>query len=511
MAAIRVVLASIRFSAILYGVTVLPTQEWDKLIRSGRGDQVREILNKLPRDFPREQLAKVARLARRVNLHQLSLEYLNPIVRGNRRTLLKEATDMEKAEYAATLSFVGAQEEAKALLAGINTEKYPMALLYLSYVLFSEWDYESAIPVLKKFIENEEGDYERLIGKTNLAAAYVYERKWTEARSLIQVVAEQATRDRSMLLLANSLELQAQCMIGQGELTGVDSYLDEAERTLVGSQGLDKFFIQKWKAIAKFLMDPSRKGELLAAKSSALELRHYESVRDCDRYLAIGSQDENSLWHVYFGTPFEKFRERLLKDFPESIEVPAYYDWNLSESSPRRKAILKMEVLEKQKGLRPGLLLHRLFICFTRDFYRPSRPALVHHMVFPNEYFNPDTSPGKVHEAVRRFREWLTKSKLEISLDLNDDGYFLTATGVAIRVEAEKSNPGHLREVALTERVHAKWGFEAFTSQDAATLLEMSERNATRFLKNAVEQGEIIRERAGRKILYRVSSSKTKL
>ncbi|MCB0384157.1 MAG: hypothetical protein KDD43_02095, partial [Bdellovibrionales bacterium] len=77
-------------------------------MRSGKGHKVRQALRTLNLSrVPRSQAPIVANLAHRLNLPDLALRLLNPIVRPKDH-LDKQATPRECAEYAVALIRLGA-------------------------------------------------------------------------------------------------------------------------------------------------------------------------------------------------------------------------------------------------------------------------------------------------------------------------------------------------------------------------------------------------------------------
>src|SRR5947208_1011561 len=126
----------------------------EKEIRAGRGAEAQRALESLsPAGVPRAKLAQVAALARRAGLHAAAVRLLNPVVRplGGRAS---DATPRELAEYAASLTFLGAAEEAAILLRGI-AEPPAEASLFEAFALFAQWDYAGAIPRLVEYLAHD--------------------------------------------------------------------------------------------------------------------------------------------------------------------------------------------------------------------------------------------------------------------------------------------------------------------------------------------------------------------
>ena len=79
------------------------------------------------------------------------MKHLHLIVRPPPRSHLV-ANDAERCEYAAGLLSIGARAEALRILQEINPVKTPQTLLYSSSAHFQHWNYEAAIPLLRRYI-----------------------------------------------------------------------------------------------------------------------------------------------------------------------------------------------------------------------------------------------------------------------------------------------------------------------------------------------------------------------
>src|SRR5262249_52584108 len=120
----------------------------DSCIKEGKSAEAwRRISSAMNSRPPREYRVKLAVLARRAGKPNLALRILAPIVRPERK-LLFVPTDLEKAEYAATLSRIGAVDEALSLLNSLDGTKLPEVSAYKSLALVSHWRYAETIPLL---------------------------------------------------------------------------------------------------------------------------------------------------------------------------------------------------------------------------------------------------------------------------------------------------------------------------------------------------------------------------
>src|ERR1041385_7234845 len=105
-------------------------QKIDEFIRLGQVTHARaELRHFRQRKIPRALALSVAALARRAALPEVAIRILHPIVRPPNPSALP-ASDMEKAEYAAALTYIGASDEALGLLQRLDGEKVPAVRLY---------------------------------------------------------------------------------------------------------------------------------------------------------------------------------------------------------------------------------------------------------------------------------------------------------------------------------------------------------------------------------------------
>jgi hypothetical protein len=466
-------------------------------IRAGLGHRARRALRQVAgRKIPREKVREVANLARRANLLGLALRLLNPVVRPTGKAL-RVATDAEKAEYAASLTYVGASEEALTILRGINPRTVPDALLFQAFALFSQWDYAGAIPLLNAYLQTPGlGAYALLVGKLNLLAALVDERRHVEAENVSKEILQETEGKGFDFVRGSAWELAAQHYLFQRQWEKTEECLRQAEAILQESESLERFYVTKWTAILHFLRSgasPIALRRLEQVQEQARRLQHWETVRDCDRVIATSCQDSSLLTHVYFGTPYASLRRHLLDEYGQTVALPSSYVWQLDA---RRAADVTLDAFlgegPKHRRLKSGQLLHRLLKTLTSDFYRPVRVASAHFQLYPDDYFNPVSSPARVHEAVRRLRHWFQNERMPLTIDELGGFYRLRALGpCAVRVQREVVEP------PWVARLRAQWGEKSFSAPDAEKTLRMTGRSVRRLLKEGLERGFLTRQGNG--------------
>lgn len=476
-------------------------------IRKGDVAGARHALGELGRRrVPRVSALTVARLARRAELPALAIRVLNPIVRPGPRKEA-DATDEEKAEYAACLTKIGASEEADVLLASLSPEAVPMALLYRAFALITRWDYEGAIPLLDAFAAVRSVEpYWRIVARVNLASAHVYVHHGKQAGKLLDALLEETKRGEHSLLHGHVLDLAAVNAMQEKAWAEAESYLRRAEELASRDEGGARpFFLRKWRAV----LEASRKGPkpgaiegLRAVRREALERRHWETVRDCDRYEATVARDRALLVHLWFGTPFEKFRENMLREFGEPVAIPPEYEWRLGKAGREKAHTLDLFTGEISHGrkLKPGGLVHRTLVSLCADFYRPVRLAALHYRLYPREYYNPVSAPLRVHQALWELRQWIAKARFPLAIEEREGFYRVTTEGDC-RIRVRGGAALGAKAPALLDILRREWPAMPFSLSDASERLAVSPRSTLRIVREGIEAGEL--ERSGRAALTR--------
>lgn len=476
---------------------------WDDLIRRGRGQRVRNELRDLRREkIDRSEMVRLANLAWRVDYASFGVRLLNPLVRPSSRRPF-QCTPEEKTEYAVCLIKMGAQHEGRELLETVPAELVPRSLLFRAFALIAEWDYQAATPLLRQYTALPSlDDYQRLVGRLNLAEALIYEEAFAPAaRELALAHRAVAGNPQYRLAQGKIAELFAQSAIRQRRWEEAERHLEQASGLLEAGEALSEFFIEKWRAIAAFCRDPRTPGPLLAVRKEAVARRHWETIRQVDRVRGEFARDRKWLERVYFGTPFDRYRAKLLQECPWLEPLPDYFDWG----TPGKRLDLRAQALT-EGSLKPGKLHHRLLSTLASDLYRPFRVATLHHALYAGSYFNPQSSPAQVHQAVNRLREWLKGSRLTLNIDESRGSYSLRLPArFQLRLPQPGSSPD--REAVARLALDA-FGSDLFSVREAARVWAVSPRTAFTLLENLRTRGEVLRQGGGRSTRYRVNAQK---
>ena len=310
--------------------------EIETRIRRGDHQAARNDLRRIgPREISRQNVTRFAGLLRRVDLIQKAVRLLNPIVRDPQT--LTHATDMEWMEYACLLVRLGAIHEAREILSKVDSQRFPEALLYFTFTLTPEWRYAETIGPLETYISMApDRPYQQLIVKVNLIAAYLFCGRLIEAKPLIERARLEAEKGEYWFLLGSIHELAAQWAIATDQFVIAEQSLEHATRLLQKTGTTESLYAEKWRIVLQFLRaaTPDREHEkLLALRLSALRTENWETVRDCDFHSLQRLPQQKLFDHLYSGSPYQPFRDRMLRVMPGLKPSSQNYKWQLSGSA----------------------------------------------------------------------------------------------------------------------------------------------------------------------------------
>lgn len=468
--------------------------EAKSLLNHARLSETRALLSQLLGEkIPRVHYQTVSNLCRRAGLPNLSLRLLNRVVRPPAGRA-SNATEGELAEYAALLIKIGAREEALGILSQLNSERNPEVLLLKAFALIPNWDYESTISLLSRYIGHPKtSSYQRYVARTNLAAAYISKGSFSEAENLLSDL-KTVTMDHSLLQL-HIYELLGQMAILSNQWTEASQYLDKAENLLGTAKGTESILIDKWRAILEIRRTHSSRAalqQLRRVKSEAGALKHWETVRDCDLFEAIHTRNFRLLTHVYIGTPFPAFRARIERDYGKPISIPESYAWVPGGQKQAQNIFDPFDPGTIQKHSGGSSTLVKLLSALCTDFYRPLRIGSLHNLVYRNEYFDPFSSPTRLHQLLKRTRTWLRKEKAGIEIQETSGTYgLLSISGAAIRVyHRQLAYEPKDRRLSL---LRDKFQGQCFSMHMAASALQMSLSSTIRLVRQGLESKELIK------------------
>jgi len=482
-------------------------KHWALAISEGKGQQVRKELESVKlRLLPRPKVTEFSAICRRADRADIGLKLLGPFVKASRRDPTA-ASEAELAEYAASLVRIGAGEEAVAILKKIDPKHVPEALLYLSFALASCWEYGAMIPVLTTYLGLPDQDpYQRAIARVNLAAAYTWQEPGPGVNKMLEPLIEEAKANLWQLLHGNALELLAQNAVARGEWKEAETRLGQARKLLRHSGVRDVFFARKWKVFARlqrFGWSPKIGKAMVGLRALAREKGHWETLRQCDLFEAISRKDKSLLERLYYGTPFPAFQSKVLLHWHHSI--PKHYEWVLRDGKSATTLDLTRGEIERKEILKPGRTPHRVLSLLARDFFRPLRMASLALNLYPDEVYNPQTSPQRVHSALSELRKILKEEEVPLEIVSDDAGFRLEATA-PMTILLSRGKKVDRWEDPLFDRLYGAFSKREFSPKEARRYLGGSTRTVLRILSKGVEQGLL--NRSGKAAVTRYQFSK---
>ena len=477
----------------------------------GDQDEAIEILDRLPASkLKREDRLPLALTALRLLKRERGLEILYPIMRAKGRLRGIPPTAREIAVYGSLLSEANRYHEAQRWLRRLPEPRPALAELAMAWTHFKCWEWEKAIAPLQRLLaESGLTADERLRTQIRLGIAQLHGAEDVPAgrAALLECVAE-AQRQGNATQLGAAHWMLAQCAYFQGDWAearkqlalGLNSPFDPREPRY-------RLHDEQWELLIELGETGSAE---CAARLDGLIVRmreagYWDLARDCEYYLIVARRDRARALRLYFSTSLEGMRRKLLRALGMSAsELPAHFDLQLGEgAAPEPLELATGECAAAQSLLKPGQLSHRLLSALSSDFTVPLTGLELHDRVFPDEYFNPDTSLHRLGEAVRRLRSWLAENRLPLRVENVAGRYRLTgAPSVVIRLRQAPLSPTR----AQVERLERRFGGGFFSSVEAARHLGVSRNSALGAFRKALAEGLLSRQGQGPSARYRVSS-----
>ncbi len=474
-------------------------QQCDQDIRAGHPQHAAERLAKLnSAQVTRDYRLPLAKICRRAGLTSLGLTLLSPLIHSPFKS---EApyTPAELAEYSVLLMRAGAVAEAVEKLKQVDISQAPEALLYQAYGLFLNWEFKEAVPVLEQYLTTPLPEYEALVAKANLAFALVEEQRHPSVLSLTEEIIGAGDSTKHQQLRGTCHSLRAQVFIQERHFSQARAELESARRLYDLADTNDHFLLTKWNLILQGLESKSTR-PFADLKKMAAKFHDWEACREADLYSLLIDFSRGRFVHLYFGSPFAGFRKRMLAELGSLPSQPMYVLG--PKSAPRFD--LRTGQVDGATALNSGKKIHQLLQVLLTDFYRPLRIGGLFAQMFPDEQFDISSSPGRVHQILRRTRTWMKENQIPAVIDETDEYYSLKLAGnfsFRIPLDFKRVDPHE----SQFERLMAVCGENPFSMKEACTRLGISEATLQRLIKAGLKEGRI--EDAGkmnRTRLYRL-------
>lgn len=475
-------------------------RQCDLLIKSGNVNQVANLIAQLNMaKVPREARAGLAKVCRRAGVIHHGLRLLYPVIRREGVTKA-EASTLEICEYSALLARNGSIQEALNLLHQVQSSEAKEVALYTGQCHVINWEYAKAAELFRKYLSSDADEYSKLIAKVNLAACYVVTSQFDEAVSLLRESIALAEKSGATRLKGNCYELWAQVCFWQNDFKKARQCLEKTSEILGLSQSRDHLLVHKTASIISALENRSLE-PLLKFRVEALAHKHWDSIRETDLFALKVQFDQGRLNHLIFGTPMRPYRQRI-QDLLQATPSQ-HFVWGAAEGLMLDLQTGKMNLGE---DLEPGRKIHQVLACLSQDLYAPRNVGNLFSELYPEEFFNVDSSPFRIRQLMMRTRAWLKENRIPAQIEQDEGSYRIVihgAFGIQMTLEAEVLDP-------LT----SKWqelrrGFceqNEFSAGEACHRLNCSRASFLRLAEWALKSGHLQKAGAGKTTRYTIES-----
>jgi hypothetical protein len=474
----------------------------DQRIKNAQGDLVKSELRKLNmKSVPRKLAADVANLARRLNQSDLILQLLKRPFQNDR----------EKALYALALARIGAYRESENLLAEVPDEDGTL-MLWKASALISQWNYAAALKIYQKLNQRKMATpLEDIVVKVNLASCYIFLENHSSAIPILSDLS--SIRSEFPLLYANSRELMAQALFGLGNFEMAEQMIQESLSLLSPGETAYSIFARKWNLLIRSAMGRSTEKDWIDLREQAMNAGDTETCRDLDWRRACAKKEASFLWPVYFGTPFESYRQRAVSTFPIPVEAPETFR---RQARPQVESSLLIDLCDGNYTSPDGSLqipskTLKLLRALARDAYRPIPIGELFAAFYQNSYFDIHSSAHRLFQMVQWSRKFLKENQIPIEIRLANNAYSIYAPEIDFQVALiyPKSSSAARNMDEIQIWLAQRQG-RHFTRKELQTSLQISKDRAYVWIQTALTQRWIKKQGQGNHIIYHPQMNRLK-
>lgn len=161
------------------------------------------------------------------------------------------------------------------------------------------------------------------------------------------------------------------------------------------------------------------------------------------------------------------------------------------------------------KPQKPGSLNHRMGLSLLSDLYRPIRLATLYSSVYPGEYYNPFSGPERIHQGIRRFRQFLKRKKTSLTVKEQEGFYWIESSRpTSISLPRLEKRVIDSRISAFVIELTESFGHHPFSMREAAAVLGIAHWTSLRVLTQMVEDQHLTRQGKGKATKYRILEAK---
>jgi hypothetical protein len=229
-------------------------------------------------------------------------------------------------------------------------------------------------------------------------------------------------------------------------------------------------------------------------KINANKLKHWESIRMIDYFTAHFCQDERLLTHVYYATPYPSLKTKFMQENTD-LYIPNQY--LLKKDHHQGVLDLVSGSINNQELFKTGQLMHRLLQSMFRDLYGKNTTAQLFNLIYPEERYNPLSSPIKVYQLIKRFNQFCEKKQIYMKIRASNKYYEIESN-----YQIQLKDHGHHQIINQPDYILNQIPYKEFNSQDIAITFKLNKRKSQRIIKELLLTNKIKKLRKGRNIYY---------
>lgn len=478
--------------------------------RTGKRNLVIETLKKT--DFSKytlEETILIGKIANRNHLYNFSLRLLFKRKQELQQLKIKLPEDLITT-YATALLGIGATEEAQDLLSTI--QNHLPALLSYAISFFSSWNYEAAIPLLKKYLKMQKDEYLTLVGRINLIAAIIGIGDYQQGQILLEKLKNDLKDNpKASVLYGNCWEIQSQIDIENKEYHKALASLAQAK--LIFKDQLTRYllYVNKWEAISHLALSPEdefAKDRVRHIIHEAKILRNWETIRDCEFQFARFTNNVELIQKNLLGTPYSGYHKRLNKLYQIKLEKTFSFNYSPRQYFHTPNSLEKFTTQnpvafsDSHQACSLGI---KIFNLLLKDFYKPARLGVIHHYLYPNNYFNPYTSAHNIRNQIYRFNKISDAKNIPIKIYVEKGDTFLKTTNLKLIISPLNKQYKNKDQHHLNKLIQFFKG-QSFTAKAASHKLNISVRKVNSIIKLGITKNKIKRLAQGRTSSYKLSN-----
>jgi tetratricopeptide (TPR) repeat protein len=482
-------------------------KEQDSLIKNANSQLVfKNIQNLNWSQVPSNIRIDVLDIARRLQMSFYITKHLYREVRVMHNDISKVSAK-EVALYAVSLAKIGAFNEAWNLFKAIQNRKEvnPIIHLYMGMALMTQWNYVDAVGYLEQYVSAlPDGDYQKLIGKVNLAACLIVKGDLERTKELLL---EFDDLEKSYpLLFLNTRELLLQVYFNEKKYDlAIETCRIIRANPIFSSTGLYYSLISKWEIIIDSFSKGVKSDKWDDFETEMRRINQFEVVRDLDYYSARISDDSGKYAKLYLGTPYRAYKEKIMNYWNPHSEGYSYFE---IKGPAKKGKILRVVDLSDQmiyrgeeeiQAIPPKLAL--AMRALTKDLYRPVYIGDLFDTIYDGEYFNPHSSPKRLEKLFQKVHSFFKQFNITFLIRSSRKTFWLeikSYTHILVSNKKVRIILSPLEQLINSQKLRE------FSRHQIQKLLKTSKSNTQRMISELAEQNKISIHGKGKLIVYKV-------